>query len=346
MAGLYRRGSNWWGRAQRNGKEYRRSLGTSNKADAESRLRRWLNDLDALAWGEAIPRLFDDAAIRFIDEHLTTLKPSSAQRYYLSLRTLSRLMEGKHLHEIGTALLSEFETIRRSDGVSPSTIRRDLACLSSMLTSAVDWEWLDQNPVPAFMRRRRKRGLREAEPRRRYLSHDEESSLLAVATPLSRSVIEFAIDTGLRSEEQFSLTWSQVDMATGIIRLGSNTKSGRSREVPILPRSAQILAQLPRHIRSPYVWCHSDGKRFMRMNKGLKRAAERAEIQSLRWHDLRRTCGCRLLQDYSRTMEQVAMILGHHSITVTEKTYAFLRTEDLARNLSFRTIPGTGNTDD
>jgi hypothetical protein len=43
------------------------------------------------------------------------------------------------------------------------------------------------------------------------------------------------------------------------------------------------------------------------------------------------TCGCRLLQDYQVSMEIVSKWLGHTTITVTERSYAFLRTEDLHR---------------
>jgi integrase len=54
-------------------------------------------------------------------------------------------------------------------------------------------------------------------------------------------------------------------------------------------------------------------------------------LNALRWHDLRRTCGCRLLQDHGLSMEGVKEWLGHHSVTVTEKAYAFLEIEDLHR---------------
>jgi integrase len=99
----------------------------------------------------------------------------------------------------------------------------------------------------------------------------------------------------------------------------------------LLPRSAQILAQLPRHFRSRYVFCHANGDRFGHMDKGMKAARRRAGLNALRWHDLRRTCGCRLLQDHGLSMEGVKEWLGHHSVTVTEKAYAFLEIEDLHR---------------
>jgi DeoR/GlpR family transcriptional regulator of sugar metabolism len=56
----------------------------------------------------------------------------------VSLKHLDEHFAGKMLHQIASAELSEFEAKRRAQGVSTSTIRRDLACLSSLLTSAQD----------------------------------------------------------------------------------------------------------------------------------------------------------------------------------------------------------------
>ncbi len=329
--GIYKRGQKWWARAQRSGRERRTSLKTSSKAVADRRYRQWLDDLDAIAWGDKPRRRFDEAAERFIQEHLPTLKVSSARRYGVSLDWLADEFEGKFLDQIGTAALAEFERKRRQSGVKPPTVRRDFACLSSIFGCCIEWEWCDLNPIPAYMRRRKKRGLREAPARTRYLSHEEEASLLAKATPAVRTAMAFAIDTGLRREEQFSLTWDRVDLAVGEILLELGTKNGKPRRVPLLPRSAQFLAQLPRHIRSPYVFCHGNGNRFVNMEKGLKGARRRSAIRALRWHDLRRTCGCRLLQDHGLSMEGVKEWLGHSSVVVTERAYAFIEIEHLHR---------------
>lgn len=329
--GIYRRGQKWWARAQRSGREHRASLKTSSKGVAERRYRQWLDGLDAIEWGDKPRRRFDDAAERFIREHLPTLKIASARRYGVSLAWLADEFEGKFLDQIGTAELAEFERKRRAAKTKPPTVRRDLACLSSIFGSCIEWEWCDLNPVPAYMRRRKKRGLREAPARTRYLSQEEEAALLVHASPPTRIAIAFAIDTGLRREEQFGLTWDKVDLAAGEILLEGDTKSGRPRRVPLLPRAARILAQLPRHIRSRYVFCHHNGVRLVHMNKGMLAARRRAGLRALRWHDLRRTCGCRLLQDHGLPMEAVKKWLGHSSVVVTERTYAFLEIEHLHR---------------
>jgi integrase len=81
------------------------------------------------------------------------------------------------------------------------------------------------------------------------------------------------------------------------------------------------------------------------MNKGLAGAAKRAGIAPVTWHDLRRTCGCRRLQEDRLSMEEVSKWLGHSSIVVTEQTYAFLEDEHLQRAVRTGTEAGTGKAD-
>jgi len=359
MAGIYRRGSTWWGRVQRQGKDLRTSLDTGDRRVAEKRLRLWLEEMDAVAWGEKPRRLFDEAVRKFIREHLPTLKPGSAKRYGVSIRHLHAAFGGKSIDRIRTAELSDFETARRSAGAAAPTIRRDLACLSSILSSCEEWEWITDgsNPVPSYLKRRRKRGLKEAPARERYLSPAEEERLLAAASPSVRAAVMTAIDTGLRREELFSLTWDRVDLKRGLVTTTTDTKSGRARVVPLAQRSAQAIARLPRHLKCPYVFWHemvgADHKvapvRYVQMEKGFKGACIRAglcriagaaedgrEIKraTLRWHDLRRTAGCRWLQRDRRTMEEVSRLLGHSSVQVTEQRYAFLDMQKVAQEVA------------
>jgi integrase len=348
MAGLYRRGRIYWARAQRQNREHRRSLKTADRRIAEKRLRAWLDELDAIAWGDKPRRSYAEAEERFVREHLTTIKHGAAKRYGVSLKNLSEHFGGKMLNQITSAELSAFETKRRTQGVRAGTIRRDLACLSSLLTSCEDWEWLADrgNIVPAYLRRRSKRGLKEAPARTRYLSLAEEPIILENATDEPRNAMTVAIDTGLRREELFSLQWSQVDQVRRLITTTTRTKNGRLRKVPLPERSARILAQLPRYLDSPYVFVNPETRtRYVQMNKGLKAAARRAGIADLRWNDLRRTAGCRWLQRDGKSMEEVCILLGHSSVTVTEKCYAFLEAEAVAESLAGRTIPGTGTAD-
>jgi integrase len=289
-------------------------------------------------------------ALKFIDDHVPNLKPKSAQRYRVSIEILTDHFEGLYLDEIASARLADFADQRRKagariperwlgrrrpKGISPATIRRDLACLSSMFGCAMEWEWTEVNPVPAFMRSRKKRGLKESPPKTRWLRHDEEKALLAAAASgfaelVLHDAICLAIDTSMRRGELFGLKHLEVSLTRNQIELSTGTKNSRPREIPLLPRAAAILARIPTRLRSPYVLVNPEtGTRYQQLNKGLAGAIKRAGIEPLTWHDLRRTCGCRLLQDHRLSMEMVSRWLGHSSVLVTERTYAFLETEHL-----------------
>lgn len=358
MATVYKRGKIWWGRAQRDNQELRKSLETGDRPTAQKRLRVWLDELDATNWGGRARVSYSEAARAFIVEYLPTLKPASAKRYGVSLKWLTDHFGDLTMDAIGREELSRFETQRRGLGTSNPTIRRDLACLSSIFAFCEDKEWIDdgKNPVPGFLKRRAKRGLNEAPGRKRYLKPAEEALLLEHASPDVGEAITIAIDTGLRVEEMYSLTWPQIDFPRGTIQTTTDTKNGKSRTVPLPQRSAQILAQRKQAgIKSFHVFERADGSRVFRNTKGFYGAVARAakadgmaEVAigfdpDLRWHDLRRTAGCRWLQSKKRSMEEVSRLLGHSSVLVTEKSYAFLNEEDVAQDVA-RTETGTRNS--
>ncbi|MHC2016374.1 tyrosine-type recombinase/integrase, partial [Methylobacterium sp. CM6247] len=364
MADIYLRGKTWWGRVQKNGQDLRESMRTRSESVARDRLRIWLNDLEAQAWGGK-PRLTVNAVIAaFIKEHGPNLRPNTLRRYGVSITWLNQHFGSRLLLDLKPKDLKDFETARRTMGTSAPTVRRDLACLSTIFGFAIENEWADANPVTPFIKQRSRRGLSESPPRTRYLTRAEEARLMESALPYVRDAMTFAIYTGLRMEEQFSLTWSQIDLARNQIVVSAETAKGkRERTVIMLAPAVAVLKTMPRHLTSPYVFHHgatttrrgalravavatgtdNDGDRFNHLDRGMKRAAERAKVKALRWHDLRRTHGCRLLQEEKWPMEMVRDQLGHRSVVQTERAYAFLEVEDRReRAHPVRTVPGTG----
>lgn len=78
------------------------------------------------------------------------------------------------------------------------------------------------------------RKLREDNQRRRRISEDEETRLLAVATPFLRSMTITALDTGIRQGEMLALRFGDIDWKRGVIVVGGETtKSRKPRSVPI-----------------------------------------------------------------------------------------------------------------
>ncbi len=335
---VYRRGSIWWVRFQWRGKDIRRPAKTRNRATAQC-FERWLKEeFGRIDRGGKPRRTFDEMMARFISEHLPTLRPSSQRRYLTNTAVMASHFGGKHLDEIDRGRLSNFIAERRRE-VSSTTIRRDLACLSSAFQLAVAWDWCDANPVRTV----NKRQIKEGAPRRRYLSEAEYQRMLPTLPSYIQPMAAFAVETGLRAEEQFSLEWNQVSLRRREVFL-PRTKSGTPRTVPLSDAAVEILQRLPRHLRSSYVFCRADGSRYYTVNRSFIYFAKRAGIDDLRWHDLRRTFGSWKLQRGVK-MSRLSRLLGHKSIVTTERAYAFLRVADLHEAIRISTKAGTVDGD-
>ena len=355
MANIYWRNGWAWARATVKGVERREPLGTRSKAEAQDRFEQFVAKIAAERESKWTKQKtpFRKAVKIFTEDHLPTLQPSSQARYLLSLISLAKQFEEINLQDISRADLSKFMASRRREGVSDSTIRRDLGCLSSMFTVAADYELCDANPVLPFLRAKKKtKQLVEAEFRTRHLSHLEELAILRQARMEADAMkpgsqrwsekfmilcaLALYVDTGLRAQELLRAEWTWVNLEAKEITIPAHVAKGnKARTVPLLDRALSILAQIPRHRPksgdpSPYIlWRCQTGKRFKDLNKTLQRIARSVGVTDIHIHDLRRTCGCRLLQDWKMSMEKVSKWLGHASTEITEQRYAFLKVENL-----------------
>lgn len=343
---IYWRNGVAWGRKEIKGVTYRRSLGVRSKREAESAYTKWVANLTDATGTPGKDASFAVAVRTFTDHHLGRLKKSSQVRYLQSLLNLAAHFDGKTLREIGRADLSNYVSDRRKSGVSDPTIIRDLACLSSVYTIASDFELVDVNPVLPFLRaQKRRQALINSDSRKRYLSHAEELAILTYAADLARSdtsirrrekwmiaaALAAYIDTGMRAQELLAMQWAWIDAVRQEINIpADNAKGAKARSVPILGRLARILKLMPRNTHTDLVfWRTKSGRGFDDLNHTLQRYAGEVGVTGLTVHDLRRTCGCRLLQDHKASMEVTSKWLGHASVVTTEKIYAFLKVENL-----------------
>ncbi len=336
---LRRRGGVWWYRIVKGGQAFEGSLQTGELGVAKERLEGIRRELTATRFGEKPRRTFDEAARRFKAEHFPTLRFKSRKRYSVSLRAMVDHLQGVYLDEIGSAKLGDFERARLAAGVTASTVRRDLSCLSSLFSRAEEWEWVTHNPVKPYKRGRAKAGLKEGNPRTRYFSVAEEMAVLSAMPPKAADAAAFAIDTGLRKEEQFSLELTDLDFEVHELTVRAEVaKTGVERKVPLLDRAYAIAVKLAdgRVGRVP-LFVTQTGKRYSpespTMYEGLQKGCRRAGVARASWHDLRRTCGCRLLQEHGLSLQEVSTWLGHSDVRITQQRYAFLRINELHRAL-------------
>jgi len=218
--------------------------------------------------------------------------------------------------------LAAWRDQRLAAGISPYTVRNDLATLSHVFTVAQkDWGFETlHNPARSIRRPSLPRG------RDRRLEEGEEDAILAAASSPFRELIIVAIETAMRQSELVGLQWADVDCRRRVAVL-RETKNGDTRRVPLSSRAMQAIQRLPRPIHGGPVF----GMTANQVQHQWREIRRKTGIQDLRFHDLRHEGTSRLFERGLDMME-VAAITGHKTLVMLRR-YTHLRAEDLAAKL-------------
>lgn len=145
--------------------------------------------------------------------------------------------------------------------VKAGTVCRELGLVQHALNVATD-EWgydLEENPAAKV----RKPKLNNA--RNRRVSQHELDRLVAELAELGRldviSVIQFAVETGMRRGEILSLEWRFVDLKRRTAHL-PRTKNGYARTVPLTNGAIAVLEQQVQHQRVTRAWFFAQDNGF------------------------------------------------------------------------------------
>jgi integrase len=324
MAGLYRRNTSkvWWVRFQHEGKRYQKSSGTTVKAEAFKVLLSYQDEVRRFTRTGHRRHTFEEMAQRFSQDHFPLLKPRTADGYRVHVRYLTEHFAGHYLDQISRAKIADYISSRRRQGLATATIRRHLATLSSMVSRAIGWGWIETNPARDFD----KRSVPEAKARTRFLTQAEFALLHRHAASHLKPILQIAVQTGMRSEELLSLTWPQISFERQEISL-HKTKSGLPRVIPLTSLAVATFVAIPRHVTSPFVFCDGTGKRYRSVKSAFKNACRKAGITNFRFHDLRHTFASWAVQG-GMDLYRLSRILGHSTTQMTAK-YAHLATSDL-----------------
>jgi integrase len=214
-----------------------------------------------------------------------------------------------------TPLIVDTYIAQRAALCQPATVNRDVVVLRHMFVKAVAWGKAMTNPVAHV------KPLRVHNRRLRYLSHEEMTRLLDVADETLQPVLITALHTGLRRGELFALTWQDIDLKQGVVRV-VQTKSGERREIPLSDTIRETLLTLPRCLASDYVFSGKTGQRLVDIRKRFHRALKEAGIEGFVFHDLRHTFTSHLVMAGVDLMT-VKEFLGHTDIKMTLR-YAHL----------------------
>ena len=222
-------------------------------------------------------------------------------------------------------LLAEFRD-ERLKTVANGTVIRDLVLISSVINHARR-EWDIAIPNPCALVRKPPAPL----GRNRMLTLEEEGRLLHEMLPTGRRsiwirpIVIFALETAMRRGEILALRWEHVNLTIQTAFLPM-TKNGTPRTVPLSKKAVATIAELPRSI---------DGRVFP-LNAAaciavFRKAANRADLTDLHFHDLRHTATSRLANKLPNLIE-LSAVTGHKTMQML-KRYYHPRPEDLAKKL-------------
>lgn len=256
-------------------------------------------------------------------------------------REIAELIGQKKLQEVTTRdVMLVHSCVYQKN--SAATANRYLALLSKLFSLAAQWGHIERNPARGIQK------YREAGPRHRWLSGEELKRFLeelgAESDRNTSVAIQLLLLTGVRKMELLSLRWSDVDLQNMSFRL-IRTKSGKSRVVVLNSMAYGLMVQL--HSKKvegcPWVFPARTGNgHLIDLRKPLQRAMDRAKLQDLRPHDLRRSYAS-LLANAGVDIYQIKDLLGHSSVAVTQQSYAHLQQSTLrtASEVVARTLEET-----
>jgi integrase len=277
---------------------------------------------------------FNELAGKYIENFGTQKAFQSSKRYLLA-----KVQEHFGEQRLSQITYLDLETYRNKRKATPAngskqrtdaSVNREMALIGHMLGKAVEWEMLETSPL----KKGKRLMFKENNHRLRFLTESEVAALLTASddlkihSPYLRPLVETALLTGMRRGELLSLKWEQI--RNGFIYLeAAMVKSGKGRQIPINDRLAEVFKEVRRgnQLKSEFVFCDSQGRRFSQVKRSFASACRRARIEAFRFHDLRHTFASRLVMR-GASLKAVQELLGHADLKMTMR-YAHLSHEHL-----------------
>jgi len=326
-------GKTYWIEYYFNGQRKRERIGPNKKA-AEQRLRTVLKDrteerhIDKdpaarLSLGELCKWYLDLPEVKAKDSY-------GRDKHFIA--HLKRLLgEGIKIKDLTPGKMESYQKQRLSEPspvhpektVTPCEVNKEVTALKVIFNRAVRHRKLNLNPIAHVKR------LPENNIRQRVLTHDEFTALLDASEPHLKPIIQMAYHMGMRKDEIIRLTWPEVDLKKGFIRLpAERTKTDSPRIIPLHPEVKTTLEKLPRGLHTDRVFLRH-GQPFNEIKHSFQAACHRAGIEDFTFHDLRH-CALNNLRKAGNDFFQIMAMSGHKTISVF-KRYNLVTEEELSK---------------
>jgi len=372
MGSIYKRGNVYWIKYYRNGKPYRESSESKKEADAKRLLKKREGEISQ---GKLPGIYFEKVRFDELAEDLLTDYLINGQRceaIKCRLIHLKRAFEGMRVVDITTSQIRAYIEDRMKwtcrecggrfeaqdqcpqcgsddlkSGAANATINRELAALKRMLNLGAQQTPPQVDRVPYIPL------LKENNVRKGFFEHGDYLALRDALPSYLKPFVTFAYKVGWRDTEISGLTWKQVDLEKGIVRLEvGETKNDEGRTVYLDDELKELFNQQWEARKkdgrlTPYVFPNGDGYSPIKYFRGAWNTACREaglgygykskQEYVEKWQDKLPTGP--ILHDFRRTAvrnmvragipERVAMMISGHKTRSVFDRYNIVSEADL-----------------
>lgn len=208
----------------------------------------------------------------------------------------------------------------------------------TMFNVFLDWNYISANPFLKVKLPKRQKD----EP---IVFTEEQINIIceklsAKGKEVIADMVLFAVESGMRLDEENNLRWSDIDFRNKVITIGNKlfkTKSKRIRKIPFNEKMENILIKNSNRqiqngiILREFVFVQNNGRQFKKdtVSKSLKKVVKEAELpDDLHWHCLRATAATRWASN-KVPIFTVSKLLGHSTVNVTTRYYAGIDLDEL-----------------
>ncbi len=324
---IWKIGRMWWIQIYSRGRQIRESSHSDRKIVAERLLRQRLGEAAAgfllpshaarITYVELRDALYADYQA---NRKRSLLRRADGSTYVCGVPQLDHFFAHYKAVDITTDRIRAFINKRLAEDAPNSTINRSLALLRRMLHLAVqDGKLRD---IPHFPM------LKEPAARKGFLEYEQYIRLRQELPEHLRPILTIGFYTGMRLGEILGLLWENVSLLDAQVRLDpGSTKNDEPRTIPLVGELVEMLKiQRQKHPASEFVFTH-DGKPIGSFRKAWASACERAGLDGMLFHDLRRTGVRNLVR--AGIPERVAMAISGHKTRAVFERYNIVSERDL-----------------
>lgn len=245
---------------------------------------------------------------------------------HMRITEVTKAEVSKFLQDVaGGKTATDVRTKKRGRAIvkgGKGTATRTVGLLGGIFSYAIEEGWLIQNPVKGVKRFRDRKN-------ERFLSADEfrrlgvelKAALAGGVNPYAISIIRLLILTGARKGEIEQLTWAEVDLTSGFLRL-ADSKTGQ-KLIVLNPLAVQVLTEVEHISGSRFVFPAHDGQSWYQGTpKVWRRIRASADLTDVRLHDLRHSFAS-VAASEGTSLQMIGTLLGHKDSATTAR-YAHL----------------------